>query len=76
MSLTCDLINKELSLQKPTCFIGRENSKHTDSEFKMIFTYLSNENTESLGKSNKGLTGHGLEFGVYFWYIGHTSGVF
>lgn len=50
MSLTCDLIDKELSLQKSTCFIGRENPKRTDSEFKMIFTYLRKENTESLGK--------------------------
>lgn len=37
----------------------------------MIFTYLSNENTESLGKSNKGLyVGHGLEFEFIFGILG------
>lgn len=41
-------------------------------ELERIFTYSRNKNTENLDRSNKGLAGHGLEFGVYFWYNGQT----
>lgn len=52
-------------MQKFTC---KGNTKCIGLELEIIFAYSGDKNKEGVSKSNEGLSGHDLEFGVYSWH--------